>query len=414
MFDTTGGIPKGLAEMAPSPYLAAVLSAVEVGSLSGADVVTVLKAQSRLLSHLQAQLMTSMVEVSHRVDAEWGSCPEAGEFAADEIRAALTLTRRSADSQLALATELRERLPRVWEALHRGDIDLARARTLCQATRHLDDDNAGTVVDQIIEQAPGLTTGQINAGVQKLCIAVDPHQAEARYRRGLEDRRVVAEANPDGTANLYGFGLPPHRVAAIRKRISDAAYSLKTRDETRTIDQIRADIFLDLLEGGNHTAGRGAIIDIGVDLTTLARLDDNPGQIPGWGPVIADIARQVTHDQPDASWQVTVTHPDNGHPMWAGVTRRRPDTTQTRHVTSRNPTCVFPGCRMPAADCDLDHTQAWANGGPTTPDNLAPLCRHDHRLKHHAGSNLQTTNPGQYTWTTPLGHGYVTSGRAPP
>ncbi|MEE8375472.1 MAG: HNH endonuclease signature motif containing protein [Acidimicrobiia bacterium] len=38
---------------------------------------------------------------------------------------------------------------------------------------------------------------------------------------------------------------------------------------------------------------------------------------------------------------------------------------------------------MPATDCDLDHRNAWADGGPTTEDNLAPLCRHDHIVRHN-------------------------------
>jgi hypothetical protein len=71
------------------------------------------------------------------------------------------------------------------------------------------------------------------------------------------------------------------------------------------------------------------------------------------------------------------------------------------------------GCWMPATDCDLDHTQAWAEGGPTEIGNLAPLCRHDHRLKHQANWQLQPISPGQYTWTSPHGHAYTTTSRPP-
>jgi len=135
-------------------------------------------------------------------------------------------------------------------------------------------------------------------------------------------------------------------------------------------------------------------------------LSENPGEIPGWGPVISDIARQVVSEEPDAEHRVIVTDPDTGAVLWNGITRRRPNTGQKRHVQTRNPTCVFPGCRMPASDCDLDHTQAWSEGGPTLIDNLAPGCRHDHRLKDK-GWTLERVRPGNYRWTSPLGHTYI-------
>ncbi|MBT8217634.1 MAG: HNH endonuclease, partial [Acidimicrobiia bacterium] len=69
--------------------------------------------------------------------------------------------------------------------------------------------------------------------------------------------------------------------------------------------------------------------------------------------------------------------------------------------------CVFPGCRMPATTCDLDHTTPHSQGGPTTPTNLAPLCRHDHRIKH-TGWTYHPQEDGTYHWTSRLGATYKT------
>jgi hypothetical protein len=77
-----------------------------------------------------------------------------------------------------------------------------------------------------------------------------------------------------------------------------------------------------------------------------------------------------------------------------------------RFIQARRPTCVFPGCRRPARTADLDHVQAWAEGGLTDPANLVPLCRHDHQLKHRAGWKLETLAPGVYRWTSPLNQQY--------
>jgi hypothetical protein len=34
---------------------------------------------------------------------------------------------------------------------------------------------------------------------------------------------------------------------------------------------------------------------------------------------------------------------------------------------------VFPGCRMPATTCDIDHHTPWSQGGPTHTTKLDPL-----------------------------------------
>ena len=68
---------------------------------------------------------------------------------------------------------------------------------------------------------------------------------------------------------------------------------------------------------------------------------------------------------------------------------------------------------MPAVDCDLDHRQPWAHGGPTTIDNLAPLCRHHHQIRHHSGWTHRPLPNGDHIWTSRLGHTYTTSGLPP-
>jgi hypothetical protein len=290
--------------------------------------------------------------------------------------------------------------------LREGRIDLPRARVIVEGLRSLDPELAAKVAKEIVSYAMSHTTGQIAARLRKLLITVDPDAAAKSYREGLEDRRVELFANPDGTANLSGFSLPAERATVALDHIDDLANRLRTRDEVRSLDQLRADVLLDLLCGetvGTSTNRRG-VVELRVDLTTLAGLDEQPGEIPGWGPVIADLARQIAQP-PRTTWQVTVTGND-GEPVWTGTTRRRPTTPMRRFIQARRPTCVFPGCRRPARTTDLDHVQAWAEGGITDPTNLVPLCRHDHQLKHRAGWKLETLAPGVYRWTSPLNQQY--------
>ncbi len=402
-------IPDGLDEIAPGPYLAAILEGLDRPRLSGFDLVSVLRAEARMASHYQALSFQSMNEVSHRTDPEFGFSEEAYQFASDEIRAALTLTRRAAEVELGLAIDLCERLPEVWRALCSGDIDVRRARVIAYGTSHLPLEAAREVVDRVMKAAPGMTTGELGSLIRRLCIDADPEETKARYDRALEERRVHSELNIDGTANLMGLQLPIDRVSVANRRVNAIARGLKTKQESRSLDQIRADVLLDLLCGveGKHSSQRGNV-DIHVELTTLFGLDDRAGEIPGMGPVIADIARQVVAAQHDGEWSYTVT--DQGRPVATGTTRRRPTSSQKRQLEARYRTCVFPGCRMPATDCDLDHRESWAGGGATTTDNLGPLCRHDHILKH-AGWKVHRLPDGGHRIASPLGHAYLT-GRA--
>ncbi len=405
-------IPPRLDAMEPGPVLAGFLATIDVTELSGHDRIVVLRAHHKMASHYNAHVYRDMAAVVDSIEDD--NPMYAAEAAAAEIRAALRLTRRASDTELAFAVELQQRLPRVWEALVAGSIDVRRARTIAYGTTHLSVAVAQDVVERIITHASHLTTGQLRARIDRIAIEADPEAAQQRYDTAISDRRIVTEATPSGTANLLGLELPPHRVTAISRRINHLARSLNTKDETRSIDQLRADVYLDLLQGinasvTNNTGG----VELRIDLDTLAGLAEHPGEIAGYGPVIADIARKVATEQDNAQWRWTVTDPATGQALHNGTTRRRPTTSQRRTVEARNQTCIFPGCRMPAIDCDLDHTTRWADGGETTIDNLTPLCRHDHRIRHQAGWTHQPLPNGDHQWTTKLGHTYTTSGQPP-
>jgi hypothetical protein len=259
-----------------------------------ADMVAVLDAEAMALSP------------ELRVDA-------VHEAAAAEIQAALHLTRRAAERRLDFASTLVSGYPQVWKILQAGLIDLPRAGVIVDQTSHLDSETRDKVVEVALERAPSQTTGLLAARIRRLAIWVDPDNARERYQQGLEERRVVSEANEDGTANLSGLQLSATDTQTAMRKINRIAQQLKSAGDPRNIDQIRADVFLDLLRGHDQQTGADrAVVDIQVDLTTLLELDDRPGEIPGWRPIISDIARQTVDGQRDSEWRYTVTD-ENGN-----------------------------------------------------------------------------------------------------
>ncbi|NND01892.1 MAG: DUF222 domain-containing protein, partial [Acidimicrobiia bacterium] len=316
-----------LESLPPGPELANALAGIDDSGLSEADRVSVLRSHARLVSHYQGRVygdiaglesaMHGLREVPHH---------EAVETAAVEVGAALHLTRRSAEAETHFALELTRRLPEVQVALLRGDVDLRRARTLLRGTEHLPDHTARRIVDQVIDDARELTTGQLAARLRRLCMDSDPEDAARRYDRRVEDRRVEVLANPEGTANLLGFDLPADRVAAIGRYLDGAARKLRNVAGGRTMDQLRADVMLDILEGA-HTpigAARTGSVHLAVDLATLAELNNNSGDIAGFGPGTADLARQLADDLKDSEWSFSIVDPASGDVVCDGTTQRRP------------------------------------------------------------------------------------------
>ena len=70
----------------------------------------------------------------------------------------------------------------------------------------------------------------------------------------------------------------------------------------------------------------------------------------------------------------------------------------------RDHTCVFPWCTRSARKADADHVIPYAEGGTTSSDNIAPLCRRHHRLKTHSSWTYTMLEPGSFLWSSP--HGY--------
>lgn len=91
------------------------------------------------------------------------------------------------------------------------------------------------------------------------------------------------------------------------------------------------------------------------------------------------------------------------------VDRHDPPPWMRDQVRERDRHCVFPGCEVPAEQCDCDHIIPYDENGPpgqTNPDALGCLCRMHHLLKTHYGWRYGRLSDGAYLWVSPTGHCY--------
>jgi hypothetical protein len=141
-----------------------------------------------------------------------------------------------------------------------------------------------------------------------------------------------------------------------------------------------------------------------VPFSTLFGLDEQPGELAGYGTITAEQARELAAQ---GTWRRILTDPATGAATDYGTTVYRPPAALRDLVLTRTPRCGFPSCLQPAYRGDLDHREPHdpvTGTGPTNEHNLDPYCRRHHRTKHTPGWSVHQDDNGTLTWTSPSGH----------
>jgi len=157
--------------------------------------------------------------------------------------------------------------------------------------------------------------------------------------------------------------------------------------------------------------GGAQVAAVVVDLQTALGLADNPGEIPGYGAIPGQLARQLASNRDWVRW---TTDPGTRQVIDRGARTYRPSERMRAFLVARDRGCGFVGCNRPADDCDCDHVVTFRRNGHTITINLGPLCRQHHNAKTHGRWRLHyDADTGTKTWTSPLGRRY-TKGTDPP
>ncbi|MGX1910331.1 DUF222 domain-containing protein [Streptomyces phaeochromogenes] len=417
-----------LREQAPCGETAAALDDLKGEWLSPRGRVDALAVVERHLGWLQAKQVELLALISDHAEASAPSAdvPAVGadidavflgewDCAVEEVACALKLANSTAAQRLETARLLTGRHPATLGLLADGGISYQQARIVAEQCAVLAVDVAGEVERALVERMPQQAAGQTRAAVRRQVHRVDPEGAEARHQERVRERKLLSYPQEDGMA-LFGAVLPAQRAAVMEQVVE--AYAVGYGDDGRTLDQKRADALYDLvveprtgaLESGG---GAAAVVHVTVPLDVLMGVDDGPGELKGYGPVTASQVRELAFAD-GTVWRRLLVQPASGLLVKTDPLTYKPTAETARHVIARDQYCAFPSCRMPARRCDLDHVRAFDHarperGGPTTPENLQPLCRRHHRLKtHHPGWRVaRDPHTGAAVWTAPTGHTYI-------
>jgi len=345
--------------------------------------------------------------------------PLVAEFCVAEFAAAVGLPTETGKAYLGEALELRHRLPRTWARAGSGDLAAWRARRIARATIALSPAAAGFVDAQVAGFAHRIRPSGVDRLVEEAIVRFMPEEARRRRDAADDGRHVhvhTGQVSFEGTVwvqaevDLADALDLDTALSAGAARLADlgSAASLDVRRSEALGEMARHQLSLDLNTGTETTPAQAP----GREVVLHVHLSEDAITSPEEKLHLARVANTrsfVDADQVRA-WC--------GRPDVQVTVRPVIDLTEHLHVNQyevpdrlaaqaaeRDLACVFPWCTRPAEGCDLDHVVPYSEGGSTSSDNIATLCRRHHRLKtHHSGWGYTVLEPGCYLWHSP--HGY--------
>ncbi|MFS0865972.1 DUF222 domain-containing protein [Microbacterium sp. 179-B 1A2 NHS] len=402
------------------------------GAAGGSDpridaLVTAVAETRRTMARLQAtesQLLAAAYEIAVDQIEDMSSAGDAGRdlplrSMAAQIAAATRTADRTVGAQMADAALANRLMPATLAALAAGEISQSHVRAIVAEGHRITDADARAAFEEAaLAVARRETPGRTRPAVRALAQSFHLRPFTERHREARSHRDVWVRDVDDGMSELTAL-LPSLLAHGIRDRVGEMAKAVRDarpaagadeeHTDTRTIGEIRADVFADLALTGHPDAAtsagsvpEGEAIRAHVQVVVPAAAligGETHGELFGRVPIDAATARLLCGAA--SGWDRLFTHPLSGAVL--AVDRYRPSDQQRRMLRARDEHCRFPGCRMPTRRCDIDHTVAAADDGETAVTNLAHLCRRHHTLKHHSAWRVRQLPDGTLEWTAPTG-----------
>ncbi len=223
--------------------------------------------------------------------------------------------------------------------------------------------------------------------------------AGAAHQRTEQESGLNSNSGLNSSSGLNGLS---ESDKSARFNLTDFSADLMDPMDAHRADALTAiaALFLDTNEEQVMNHGRPVTVNLTIDLPTLLGLAENPGQLNGYGPIPAAVARELAAD---GKWRKFITDPTTGNLLDFGRESYLPPQVLRDFLLARDRTCRFPGCRRSGIKGEIDHAIPWEEGGETSPKNLGILCKRHHQLKTHGGWKLESFEDGSCEWTSPLG-----------
>ncbi|MHB1171736.1 MAG: HNH endonuclease signature motif containing protein [Lacisediminihabitans sp.] len=323
-------------------------------------------------------------------------------------------------TQLSLSgVEFPARFPQVAAALASGALGVDAAASILKGLmptldRVAIDDLAAaeaalvaSAIGQSVDSAVACTSDELRIQALVWQAVLDPDGLEPTEERSLARRHVRMGRENGGLVNGT-FALLPE-VAGKFQRLCDAYMSPKTAPafmsdaefaeseaerDPRTPDQQRHDILAAMIDAMARSGQTPTIGGAAPTVLVSVRQDDlergrGAGYVDG---VETPISMRAVRQFACTGGIQTVRLDRVGRIIELGSPRRCFTPQQRRAITLRDGGCLIPGCKVPAAWCEIHHVVPDTDGGPTHPDNGVLLCWFHHRSIETSGWGIRMKN----------------------
>ncbi len=406
-------------------------------------------------SMIEGHILSLQARLAKLADATAAGSPNhaAREYARRSMSAQVALAMRvhpsSASAQLAIAEQIHDDSPAILESMRDGKCTRKHAEQVARAGANLDAGGRASLDQNAVPFAETRTPGELRRILAKQAADLAPRTLRERHAEARTERRITITDLDDGMSELLLLA-PTLETHALHDRLTQMGRAIKVdrsrarstfRDDhgylpedgwtapvsgevdggdavaiaatdRRTMDQIRVDLLLDLLltaaPSGHDLVASGtgsslsdvrASVHVTIPTSQLIDPDDGAAWIDGGALISPDTARIVAGNT--VGWERIFHRPVDG--AITAVDHYRPTAAQRRALVARDMTCRFPGCRVPAHRCDVDHAHDYARGGTTELSNLESLCAAHHQMKHQDAWGVRQVGGGVLEWTSPTG-----------
>ncbi len=387
------------------------------GPQTDADRIDALRALEVLkcaAEAAQAQV-TADLDSSQRAEQAAAGVPveRQGRGVAGQVALARRESPHRGQRHVGLAKILRAELPHTMEAFRAGRITEWSATVVARETACLTLEDRKVVDAELAvdpDRLEAMGIGELEAEAKKIAYRLDAESFVERRRRAEEERRVTLRPAPDVMSQLSAL-LPVKTGVAVYAALRAAADTAITRGDARSVGQLMTVTLVDRVLGSADASGAVVTINLVMTDQILLAASDEPGWVEGYGPVPADLARELATT--DHAWlRRLYTAPTAGDLVAMDSKARIFPTKLAQFLRLRDRRCRTPWCDAPIRHAD--HVEAVDEGGPTTATNGQGLCEACNYNKQAIGWRAKPRpGPGHTVEIlTPTDHAYPST--APP
>jgi hypothetical protein len=385
--------------------------------LSDPERIETLRALERLACVVTAaQDRLACFDASQRAEQEAAGVPAArrGRGVAEQVALARRESPHRGRQHLGLAKIVRSKLPHTWAAWRTGRITEWKATIVARETACLTLEDR-LAVDELVSGSPETVESMGERELAGACLKevarLDAAALVARRRRAESQRRVTLRPAPDTMTYLTAL-LPVKDGVAVLAALTRAADAARAAGDERGKGQLMADTLVGkVLSTADGEAG-ALRVSLGLIMTDTALFSgsDQPARLDGFGPVPAELAREIVAGACDRHEHVWLrrlyTSPSTGELVSMDATGRFFRGSLARFIRLRDQVCRTPWCDAPIRH--VDHLQPHAGGGPTSARNSQGLCESCNYAKDAPRWRARTQPDGSVAVTLPTGHQHRT------